>query len=49
MAEKEIRRCGTCGHRFENRKDALVWCKHLQTFVVRDSVACLNWTDGEYF
>lgn len=49
MAEVKIKRCGSCGHRKDYRADALVWCRHLRMYVVRDSVACLNWIDETYF
>lgn len=49
MAEVKVKRCGTCGHRFDNRTDALVWCRYMRVHVIRDSVACSNWTDETYF
>lgn len=43
------KRCGNCGSRFDNRDDALVWCKTLQMYVVRNSLGCACWTDTEVF
>ncbi len=49
MNNVDEKTCGTCGSRFDNRDDALVWCKTLQMYVVRNSLGCACWTDTEVF
>lgn len=41
--------CETCGSCFDNREDALVWCRTLQMYVVRNSLGCARWTETEVF
>lgn len=49
MAEEKKRVCGSCGHCCDYRGDAMVYCRILKMYVVRNSIACVDWTDTTYF
>ena len=49
MSNVDKKICGNCGSRFDNRDDALVWCKIMKMYVVRNSLACDDWSDTEIF